>query len=121
MRVGWEHMDFQTSPVAISPIEIGFRVAVNGPIHTNTTWIEREFDKVVAAKPRQVELDLLGCEHVSSVGLGILVNFHNRLKGQGSAMRIIKMRPHMRDILRAAYLHRFFDIAPDAVANVQAK
>ena len=114
-------MDFQISPVAVSPIENGFRVAVSGPVHTNTAWIEREFDKVVAVKPKQVELDLVRCDHISSVGLGILVNFHNRIKGQGGALRIIKMLPHMQDILRAAYLHRFFDIAPDAVVNAEAK
>src|SRR5215211_5896062 len=110
-------MDFQTPPVVVKPIGDGFRITLSGPIHTNTAWIERELDDVVARKPKLVELDLAGCDHISSMGLGILVNLHNRLKGGGGTMRIVRMLPRMRDILRAAYLHRFFEIAPDAVSG----
>jgi anti-anti-sigma factor len=113
-------MNSQT-PVVITPIEGGFHVALSGPIHTNTALIEGELNQVIARNPKKIELDLAGCDHIASVGLGMLVNFQNRIKGQGGAVRIVKMLPRMQEILRAAYLHRFFDIAPDAVIDADVK
>src|SRR5688572_15410222 len=114
-------MDFQTLPVTIKPIADGFHVALSGPIHTNTSWIEREFDTVVAKKPRLVQLDMAGSEYISSVGLGILVNLHNRLKADGGTLTIVKILKRTKGILRAAYLDRLFTIAPDAVIDPDAK
>jgi anti-anti-sigma factor len=114
-------MDFQTAPIVIKPIADGVRVALSGPIHTNTAWIERELDKVVAQKPRLVELDLSGTEHISSLGLGILVKLHNGLKAGGGTMRIVKILPKIKGILRAAYLDRMLVIAPDAVIEAEGK
>jgi anti-anti-sigma factor len=114
-------MDFQTPPVAVAPIGDGFRLTLSGPIHTNTAWIEREFDKVIARKPKLVELDLSCSEHISSVGLGVLVSLHNRLKQAGGAMTIVKILPRTKGILRAAYLDRMFTIAPDAVVGANGK
>jgi anti-anti-sigma factor len=114
-------MDFQKPPVVVKPIEGGFRVALSGPIHTNNAWIERELDKVVAQKPKLVELDLTGTEHVSSLGLGIFVKLHNGLKKEGGELRIVKIHARTKGILRAAYLDRMLMIAPDAVIPVEAK
>ena len=113
-------MDSEPPPILITPIEGGFRVALSGPIHSNTAWIEGELNQLAASNPKKIELDLSGCDHIASVGLGMLVNFQNRIKGNGGAVRIVKMLPRMREILRAAYLHRFFDIAPDAVVEAEA-
>ena len=113
-------MDFQTPPIAVTAIPDGFRVALSGPIHTNTAWIERELDKVVARKPALVELDLSASEHISSLGLGILVKLHNALKVDGGVLRIVRILPRTKGILRAAYLDRMLSIAPDAVITPSA-
>ena len=110
-------MDFQTAPIVVKPIADGVRVALSGPIHTNTAWIERELDKVVAQNPRHVELDLAGTDHISSLGLGILVKLHNSIKAHGGALRIVRILPKVKGILRAAYLDRMLVIAPDAVID----
>ena len=110
-------MDFQTAPIVVKPIADGVRVALSGPIHTNTAWIERELDKVVAQKPKLVELDLSGTDHISSLGLGILVKLHNGVKTGGGTLRIVKVLPKVKGILRAAYLDRMLVIAPDAVID----
>jgi anti-anti-sigma factor len=114
-------MDFQTPPIIVKPVADGLRVALSGPIHTNTAWIERELNKVVAQKPKLVELDLSGTEHISSLGLGILVKLHNAIKADGGALRIVKILPKTKSILRAAYLDRMLVIAPDAVIDAGRK
>jgi len=121
LRVGRELVDFQTSPIAIKPIAEGFHLALKGSIHTNTSWIEREFDQIVAKKPKVVQLDLTGSEYISSVGLGILVNLHNRIKAGGGTLTIVKMLKRTKGIFRAAYLDRLFAIAPEAVIELEEK
>jgi anti-anti-sigma factor len=110
-------MDFQVEPCTVTATEGGFRIVFVGPIHTNTSWLERELDRVVAAKPKDVELDLTGTEYLSSMGLGILVGFHNRIKENGGVVRIVKiLKPTLR-LFKAAYLDRVFAIEPNAVTE----
>ena len=112
-------MDFQVQPCTITATEGGFRIVFAGPIHTNTSWLERELTRVVAAKPKDVELDLTGTEYISSLGLGILVGFHNRIKENGGVVRIVKiLKPTLR-LLKAAYLDRVLTIEPAAIAATE--
>jgi anti-anti-sigma factor len=113
-------MDFQTPPVVVKPIEGGFRIVLSGPIHTNTSWLERELDDVVNRKPALVELDLGRSEYVSSTGLGIFVSLHNRLAAGGGSLSIVRILPRTRAIFRASALDRLFRFAPDALVSTEA-
>src|SRR5262245_11943056 len=101
-EISW--MDYQNAPVTVARSGEIVRITFNGPIHTNTAWIERELDTIVKSKPRTVELDLLKTEHISSLGLGVLVSFHNRLHADGAKVAVVAIRKHTVRILHLAYL-----------------
>ena len=85
-------MDYQFEPVVVTPIADGFRVAVKGSVHINVQWLEHELVDVVAAKPKKVELDLGGCEFVSSTGMGTFVKFHRDLTAAGASLEVVAIR-----------------------------
>lgn len=103
-------MDFQDQPVTVAPIEDGFRLTFVGPIHINTSWIEGEMDKVVTAKPKVVELDLLKTEYISSHGLGVLISFNNRIRAGGGILTIVKLPKVTYRLLKTAHLDSVFKI-----------
>lgn len=103
-------MDFQSQPVTVAPIADGFRLSFSGPIHINTSWIEGEMDKVVAARPKVVEVDLAATSYISSHGLGVLINFNNRVKAAGGGLTIVKLPKATYRLLKAAHLHTVFTI-----------
>lgn len=103
-------MDFQAQPVTVAPITDGFRLTFTGPIHINTSWIEGEMDKVVSAKPKVVELDLLGTSYISSHGLGVLISFNTRIKAGGGMLTIVKLPKVTYRLLKTAHLDTIFAI-----------
>lgn len=113
-------MDLQDVPVVAVKIADGFKFTFNGPIHTNVSWIEREFDQVIDAKPKIVELDLASTEYISSLGLGLLVNLHNRVKANGGVVKVILIRKKTMHLLRTAFLDRLLAVAPGAVIEPQS-
>jgi anti-anti-sigma factor len=108
-------MDFQKAPVVVTPIEHGFHLVFDGPIHTNTAWLESEFDRLVKLKPKLLELDLTGTEYISSMGLGILVGLHTRIKADAGKVRVVKIKQRTLNLLKYAFLHKLFEIDPAGV------
>ena len=108
-------MDFQNAPLLVAPIGDGFKVTFDGPIHTNVAWIEREMDKIIAAKPKRVELDLSRTTYISSLGLGVLVSLHNRINASGGKVYVVSIKKRTVGILKMAYLDKLLTITPDAV------
>jgi anti-anti-sigma factor len=116
-RAGALRMDYQVAPVNVATSGDSVRVTFNGPIHTNTAWIERELDAIVKSKPKTVELDLLKTEHISSLGLGVLVSFYNRLHADGAKVVVVAIRKHTVRILHLAYLDKLLTIPPEAIVG----
>ena len=59
-------MDYQNAPLTVAKIADGVRVTFNGPIHTNTAWIERELDTIVKSKPLSDLLENLADDRLSA-------------------------------------------------------
>ena len=108
-------MEFQTPPVVASPIDGGVRLTFSGPIHLNVSWLEGELNKVTATKPKLVEMDLAGTEHISSLGLGLIVGFRNGIKKNGGNVRIVKIRKRTMGILKTATLDRLLEVDPAGI------
>ncbi|WP_225913709.1 STAS domain-containing protein [Leptospira yasudae] len=58
--------------------------------------------------PTSVVLDFSQIEVISSVALGTLVGFTNRVRGLGIAVEAINVSPRLRQILRLVSLDRVF-------------
>lgn len=113
-------MDIQSAPIVVARSSDGYRISFIGPIHTNISWIERELEKVVKASPKLVELDLTGSAHISSLGLGMLVGFHNQITKLGGTTRIVAIKKRTLGILKTAFLDRLLKVPPEAVVDAEA-
>jgi anti-anti-sigma factor len=114
-------VDFQSAPVvAKRDPDGGISLIFDGPIHTNTSWLEREFKAVVEKKPSLVRLNLTNTEHISSTGLGLLVWLHNHVKALGGEVHVVAVQKRTFGLLKVAFLDKLLKIAPDAVAVAEA-
>ena len=110
-------MDFQNAPVvALRDDDGGYTLKFDGPIHTNTSWLEREFQKVLEKKPPQLRLDLTRTEYISSTGLGVLVWLHNQAKTYGGVVHVVAVQKKTLAMMKIAFLDKLLKISPDAVA-----
>lgn len=110
-------MDLHAPPLDVAAIPDGFRVTFRAPMQMDTTDIEGDLDRVVQAKPRQVEVDLSPTEHLSTVGLGLLISLNHRITANGGVLRIIKLRKKTRGVLKITRLDQVLKIEPDAVVD----
>ena len=110
-------MDIQSAPVVVTQIPEGFKLVFSGNIHINTSWLEREMDKIVQNRPKSVELDLTGTEYISSHGLGVLLNFNNRIKAEGGVVKVVAIPKRTYQLLKTAHLHKVLEVDPGAVVE----
>jgi len=108
-------MDIQSAPVIVTKTAEGFHVAVKGPVHTNVQWLEQEFARVVAAKPRHVDLDLGETDYVSSLGVGLFVKFRRGVTDAGGTLRVTSIRKKVFSTFRFARLDELFKIEAGVV------
>jgi anti-anti-sigma factor len=97
-------MDIQDEPVVVTATPTGFNARLVGAIHTNTAWIEGEFRNIIAARPKDVELDLSQTSFLSSMGIGMLVWLNNEVKKGGGSFRITSIRKRVLATLRFSRL-----------------
>ena len=58
----------------------------------------------------QVVLDCTSLDYLSSAGLGVLLKTQKRLMAAGGQMRLVGVRPHVRDIFTYSGFDQIFDI-----------
>jgi anti-anti-sigma factor len=59
-----------------------------------------------------VTLDCAGLEYVSSAGLGVLLKTQKRLMAGGGKLRLVGVRPQLRDIFVYSGFDKLFEIEP---------
>jgi len=64
------------------------------------------------AEPRVI--DLAGLEYIASSGLRVFLLTQKRLRSTGASLRLINVRPPIRDIFRYAGFDQILDIAEAA-------
>lgn len=110
-------MDYQEAPIVVKPITDGFHISILGPIHTNVQWLEFEFDKVIKAAPKLVELDLAKMNYTSSLGLGVLVKFRTGVAKAGGALKTVAIDKKVYQMLKISRLADMFNVDPAALAG----
>jgi anti-anti-sigma factor len=97
-------MDFQSEPILVTKIPDGFRVAVLGSVHGNVAWLEDDLKKILAAKPKLVELDLSKMHFASSIGLSVFINFRNALINNGGSIKTLSVQEPVLGTIKYACL-----------------
>ena len=60
-------------------------------------------------------LDCSELEYISSAGLGVLLKTQKRLLATGGKLRLVGLKPHLRDIFTYSGFDQLFEIEPGAV------
>lgn len=59
-----------------------------------------------------VAVDCSRLEYISSAGLGVLLKTQKRLMGAGGKLRLVRVNPHLLELLGYAGFDRIFEIEP---------
>jgi anti-sigma B factor antagonist len=104
--------------VTISSKEPGAtRIAVEGELDTVTVGdLRSQIDKMVAAEPKRVEVDLSSLRMLDSSGVGALVSLYKRVRAYGGQVVMIGLRDQPLAIFRLLRLDRVM-IGTDLAAN----
>lgn len=88
--------------------------AVRGEIDLNTADVLRGWlAELQAAGHGNLVVDFAGVAFCDAAGLGALVAAHNRAAADGGALRLSRVRPAQRRLLRVTGLHRVFGLYDD--------
>lgn len=83
------------------------RIAVEGELDTVTVGdLRAQIDKVVAAEPKRVEVDLAALRMLDSSGVGALVSLYKRVRGYGGEVVMVGLRDQPLAIFRLLRLDR---------------
>jgi len=55
-------------------------------------------------------LDLRDLDYISSAGLGLLFATHKRLADAGGGLRLVNLKPHIRELFAIASLESIFNL-----------
>lgn len=61
-----------------------------------------------ASIPPSCVIDLRDLEYISSAGLGLLFAAHKRLSDTGGGLRLVNLRPHIRELFAIAGFDKIF-------------
>jgi len=67
-------------------------------------------EKELARVNGPCRIDCADLEYISSGGLSALLITYKRLSDQGHPLKLVNLRPHVRDVFHYARLDRVFDI-----------
>jgi len=60
--------------------------------------------------PGPLTLDCSDLAYISSAGLSVLLVTHRRLQAGGEALRLVNLKPNVRNVISYAGFHRLFKI-----------
>ena len=66
--------------------------------------------EVFAAFTGQCVLDCRELDYISSAGLGLLFGTHKKLMGSGGGLRLINLKPHIRELFGIGGFDKIFEL-----------
>jgi stage II sporulation protein AA (anti-sigma F factor antagonist) len=92
----------------------GLTLALGGELDINTVDdLRAVFERLVALEVRHIEINLRGLRMIDSLGVGALVGFYKRIRGQGGAVVLSECGGQPMAILRLVHFDRFMMAPPD--------
>ena len=70
-------------------------------------------EKLVDAGLKKMIVDCDKLDYISSSGLRVLVRLHNRMKRQGSDVKLASLKGALASVLQVTGLNKLFEIYPD--------
>ncbi|MBN7796445.1 STAS domain-containing protein [Parahaliea mediterranea] len=58
------------------------------------------------------DVDMSALEYISSAGLGVLLKSHKRLVAGGGGLRLVRVNPHIAEILHYSGFDMLFEVVP---------
>jgi anti-anti-sigma factor len=102
-------------PCVVTKLDDGFNFKLISGIGTDLASIQQAIDRVVAAKPKRVLLDMAACEYIGSAGMGALVHFQSQIRAHGGSLKIVAIRKLVFISFKITRLDQLFGIAPEAI------
>jgi anti-sigma B factor antagonist len=97
------------------PLEAGIVVlAIQGNIHCGPECarLEREVDRMIAARETRVIFDMAGVTHADSAAIGAIVRCLTKLKDSGGGLRIAAPQPMIEYSLRLTKVDQILGMFP---------
>ena len=102
-------------PCVVTKVNDGFNFKLIGGLSADIDSMVEEINRVVAAKPRKVYVDMADCEVIGSSGMGALVHFQNQIRANGGSMKIVAIRKFVFTSFKIGRLDQIFGISPEAI------
>jgi anti-sigma B factor antagonist len=74
---------------------------------------------LVAEGRTKILLNLSGCDHVDSAGIGELVRSHTAVRRAGGQMKLSNLSPKVQDMLKMTSLIAVFEVYPDEASAIK--
>jgi len=81
--------------------------------------VEWKVEDLAREKKTKIVLDLSGCDHVDSSGVGIIITCYGKAKKSGGELRLAGVTGNVERILKAVNLERIFQFYPTAAAAAE--
>ncbi len=89
-------------------------ITADGGLNADTSeQFVQSVEKLVDAGLKKMIVDCDKLDYISSSGLAVLVRLHNRMKRQGSDVKLASVKGPMPDVLEVTGLNKLFEIYPD--------
>ncbi len=89
-------------------------ITADGGLNADTSeQFVQSIEKLVDGGLKKIIVDCDKLDYISSSGLRVLVRLHNRMKRQGSDVKLASVKGPMPDVLQVTGLNKLFEIYPD--------
>ncbi len=105
----------KAAPVVVTKLDDGFEFKLVGDVAADLSTVEAEIQRVLAAKPKRVLVDLGACQFISSAGMGALVKFYSAIRANGGTLKIVKIQKMVYGAFRIGRLDQLLGISPEAI------
>jgi anti-anti-sigma factor len=113
-RVPLAHGEVTGCAIEMATVEM----AINGELGPAAVpRVRAQLDRVLALRPRQVEIDLAGCPSLDAAAIALLLEVHRRLWRTDGQLRLRSPSPGVRRTLRAARVEGVLDLSPPPGAD----